>query len=204
MYERKIGNVSIVCFPKVITDILSCVLNVKFTRPDHIPKQIFNATDECKSAFLQALFDDEGCSSNGIVIRMKSYNFMREVRNIIEQIGIKTNKLFQSNDMASLSINGKYVELFKEKIGFSHPLKIRNLNAIINRRHRKERTRDIEGLKKQILIILKNKSLPTIEIANNIQLTLGHTLTYLKTLEKETKISRSGFKNKLIWSISMA
>ncbi|MBI5148501.1 hypothetical protein HZA33_02370 [Candidatus Pacearchaeota archaeon] len=57
-------------------------------------------------------------------------------------------------------------------------------------------------LKKQILEMLKNRKLKTIEIANNIQLTLVHTLYYLKSLEKENKIIRSGFRNKIIWSLS--
>jgi len=200
-YDGKL-TVPIISFPKVITDILSYILDVKFSYPDRIPKQIFNASEECKSAFLRALFDDEGCSSKGIVIGMKGDNLISELKKLLETIGIKINNLFNSNGgMVSLSINSKSIELFKDKVGFSHPSKIKNLNFAISRKYRKMRTRSIDELNGQILSVLKNKPCATIEIANIIQLTLGHTLRYLKLLEKENKVTRDGFKNRFLWSI---
>jgi len=200
-YDRKL-TVPILSFPKVITDILAYILDVKFSYPDRIPKQIFNASEECKSAFLQALFDDEGCSSNGIAIGMKGYNIVSELKKLLETIGMETNNLFRSNGgMVSFSINSKSIELFKDKVGFSHPSKIKNLNFAISRKYRKMRTRSVEKIQGQILSVLEDKPCATIEIANVIQLTLGHTLKYLINLEEENKVTRTGFKNKFYWSI---
>jgi hypothetical protein len=52
-----------------------------------------------------------------------------------------------------------------------------------------------------MLKFLENGDSFTIDVANNIQLTMGHTLTYLKLLEKENKVVRSGYKNKILWAL---
>lgn len=127
IYERETKTVSIVCFPKVITDILSYILVVSFTNPDKIPRTIFQASNKCKSAFLRVLFDDEGYSSNGIIIRMKSHNLIKEIKRLMEQCGIMINKIFTQKDgkITSISINHRYIEKFRDRIGFSHPQKIK-------------------------------------------------------------------------------
>lgn len=195
----------IIEFPKIITNILSYVLKIKFTYPDKIPRDIFSASKECKGAFLGALFDDEGSASNGIVIRMKDYNLIKEVGKLIEQIGIRINKILITKDeqsMATLSINSKYIGDFKEKIGFTHPIKLENLEASIDRKKRKQRTRSPEIIEREIIEGLRKRQMRTIKIANNIQLTIGHALKHLKQLENEGKVKRSGFKNRIIWSLT--
>lgn len=205
-YERKLKDIPIVCFPKVITDILSHILDVKFSNPDRIPQQIFNTSDESKSAFLIALFDDEGTVSTNLAISMSNLNIINEIKKLIESLGVKTgnisikrNKIWKDN--FSFNVSRENLQEFKEKIGFSHPEKIKNLEAEINTKNRKQRARDAEEVEKHMIKILVEKPLKTIEIANSIQLTLGHTLRYLKKLEKDSKVIRRGFKNKIIWSL---
>ena len=207
IYERKPNTTPIVCFPKVITDILSYVLDVKFTYPDRIPKQIFNASKECKVAFLQALFDDEGTISTNLAISMANKNLIEEIKRLTESLGVETNaisikKYETQKDNFTFSIKRDNLLKFKEKIGFSHPDKIKNLDPAINTKNRKERTRDIGMLYKLVLENLKKRRMATLEIANNLQLTLGHTLKILKNMEEDNKVLRSGFKNKIIWSLA--
>lgn len=206
-YERKLATVSIICFPKVVTDLLSHILEIKFSSPDHIPKQIFSAAKECKASFLRALFDDEGTISTNLAISMSNLNLVKDIKLLIESLGIETNALTSKKnkfwkDNFAFTIKRKHFVEFRERVGFSHQEKIKNLDAAIHTRNRKQRTRDIKEIKKQILEVLDSKSFRTIEIANILQRTLGHTLCYLDILEKENKIVRNGFKNKILWSLS--
>ncbi len=205
-YERKPLTTPLIYFPKVITDILSYILSINFTNPFKIPPQIFQSSEDCKTSFLQALFDDEGTVSTGLVISMSNQRIIEEIKELVESIGVRTNNINSKQnkpwkDNFSLAIKREAIKEFKEKIGFCHPEKIRNLDFSINTLGRKQRTRDKEHLKQIIIKNLKSKQMRTIEIANNIQLTLGHTLNYLKALEKENKVVRIGFRNKILWSL---
>ena len=204
-YEGKL-TVPIISFPKVITDILSYILDVKFSNPDRIPRQIFNASRECKSAFLQALFDDEGTISTNLAISMSNKNLIEEIKRLTESLGVETGTISikkheNRKDNFTFGIKRDNLLKFKDKIGFSHPDKIKKLDFAINTKNRKERTRDIEVLRKLIVDSLSDKKMATLEIANNLQLTLCHTLKILKLMEEQGKIVKSGFKNKMIWSL---
>ena len=207
IYERKPNTTPIVYFPKVITDILSHILKIRFSYPDHIPKQIFNASDECKSAFLRALFDDEGTISTNLAISMSNFNLIKELRILVGSLGIGTNNiLIKKNksykDNFYLSIKRNYFKEFKEKIGFDHPEKMRNLEFAIVTRNREQRTRNSKQIEKQVIEYLKDNSMKTLDLANKLQFSLNYTLNFLKIMEKERKIKRSGFKNKIIWSLT--
>ncbi len=208
-YERIPSTTSIICFPKVITDILSHILDVKFTEPDRIPKQIFSASEECKGAFLQALFDDEGTVSTALGFGMSNSSIVNEIKELVESLGIKTSNISliknrNWKDHFTFTIKRDSLTEFKEKIGFIHPKKIINLGFSINTKNRTQRTRDINEIESLVITNLNNGSRSTLEIANNLQLTLGHTLKILKNMEGENKIICSGFKNKRIWSLPRA
>lgn len=208
-YERKPNTTPIIYFPKVVTDILSYILKINFTNPNHLPKQIFYASEECKSAFLRALFDDEGTMSTNLAVSLSDLNIIKEIGRLIEDIGIKTNKITIKPNKPwkanfSLSIKRKYLKEFKEKVGFSHSKKMRNLELAINTQDRVQRTRAPEEIKQKIIESLKNRKMRTLELANKIQLTLGYTLQFLKIMEKEGKIKRDGFRNIVNWSLLKA
>ncbi len=207
VYERVMGKIPVVYFPKVITDILSYILNVKFSYPDRIPSQIFQSSEDCKFAFLQALFDDEGTMSTNLAISMSNFNIIEEIKNLTESVGVATGKISKKENNPyptnfSLSIKRKCLKEFDKKISFAHPKKLMNLNASITSKSRKQRTRQIEDIDNQILNFLNNSKKTTLEVANEIKLTLGYTLRLLKRLEVQNKISRSGFKNRIFWLVN--
>ncbi len=206
-YERKPNTTPVVYFPKVITDILSHILKIEFTNPEHIPSQIFKASDKCKSSFLRALFDDEGTISTSLAFNMSNQNIVNEITKLIEMLGIKVNSIIRKKnrewkDNYSFSIKRKYLKNFNSKIGFSHPKKMKNLNYALKTQNRKKRTRDFEDINQEILKSLSDNKKTTLDIANKVQLTLGHTLKYLKNLEAKGIIFRRGFKNKIYWYLN--
>ncbi len=207
IYETKTTTTSIVCFPKVITDILSYILDIRFSYPDRIPKDIFYASEECKSSFLRALFDDEGTISTNLAISMNNFNLVNEIKSLVNNLGIETsriiikkNKLGRDNYYFSVKLNS--FEIFRDKIGFSHPRKKNNLDAAINRRYRKQRTRSIESIDKDVIDILRKRQMRTLELANELQFTLNHMLFHLKRLEKRNFVRRDGYKNKIVWYLN--
>jgi hypothetical protein len=206
-YTKETKTVPVIFFPKVVTDILSFILNLKFTNPCHVPKIIFNASDEHKASFLQALFDDEGTISTNLAIYMVNAEIIKEIQELTESLNISTGNFLVKKekirkDNFGFSVKRSAFSNFKNKIGFMHPDKLKRLDNAINTKNRKLRTRNASELNEKIIKILKEKPRVTIEIADNIQLTLIHTLIYLKKLEKEGIVIRSGFKNKIIWSLS--
>lgn len=79
-YERKTKTVTCLMFPKPISDILRHIFKIEFIRPTKLPKEIFSASDKCKGAFLQALFDDEGCISTSLALGMSNQNLVNKIR----------------------------------------------------------------------------------------------------------------------------
>ena len=207
VHETKTTTTPIVCFPKVITDVLAHILDIKFTHPDKIPRNIFYSSDDCKSAFLRALFDDEGTISTNLAISMNNFNLVNEIKSLVNNLGIETSKVITKKnrlgrDNFYFSIKSKSFEIFRDKIGFFHPKKKNNLDAAINRKYRKQRTRSVESIDKDIINILRIRQMRTIELANKLQFTLNHMLLHLKRLEKRNWVKRHGYKNKIIWSLN--
>ena len=205
--ETKTTTTPIICFPKVITDVLSHILDIKFTHPDRIPRDIFYSSDDCKSSFLRALFDDEGTISTNLAISMDNLNLVSEIKSLVNNFGIETSRVITKKnrlhrDNFYFSIKSKSFELFRDKIGFSHPKKKNNLDAAINRRYRKQRTRSIESIDGYITDILRKRQMGTIELANKLRFTLSHMLFHLKRLEKRNLVKRHGYKNKIVWFLN--
>tara|TARA_Y100000310_G_C20693899_1_gene824151 strand:- start:3033 stop:4151 length:1119 start_codon:yes stop_codon:yes gene_type:complete len=205
IYERKPLTTEMVYFPKVLSDILAHILNIKFSYPTHLPQSIFTANKKCKSALVQALFDDEGTVSTSISISMKSKRIIEQLKKLIERLMVSCTAVSKNNNNGcyTVSISKKDVlniKRFKEKIGFSQHKKRKYLECTIKTKERVQRTRDQKFLKKEILSFLQKDDYSTMQIANQLQLSLGHTLKILKIMEKENKTKVKGHKNKFIWS----
>jgi hypothetical protein len=102
-----------------------------------IPKEILNADNEIKVAWLQAFFDDEATvSKNGeIELDVVNKRGLLQVRKILNKLGILTtlNK-FKSKNSWRLRIRNKSLFRFWKLINFTHPEKKERLkNAIIER-----------------------------------------------------------------------
>jgi len=191
-YDRKL-TVPIVCFQKPLTDILSHVLSISFINKERVPRRIFEAQDEFKIAFLQALFDDEGTMSTNLVICMKSKNILEEIKNLLLKLNIEAGKVsLKPKSTGSfggityiLSIKSKFIKKFKETINFSHPEKIRKLDIRLKiiERNLEQRTRPLEWTRKEILNSLKIKPMLTLDFCENLLLGVSGIYHHLRYLE---------------------
>jgi len=203
-YERKTKTVTCLMFPKPISDILRHIFKIEFIRPTKLPKEIFSASDKCKGAFLQALFDDEGCISSNIVIAMNNFNLVNSIKNLTESLDIKTSKITKRKDHKfyySFSVSEKDIISFKEKIGVIHPKKIKRLNykLKIKERNNITRTRPLNWTRSRILSLLKRGSMTTTEMSNKLLLTFPGIYHHLNYLKNSKKIIDYGYKNKKEW-----
>lgn len=190
--DRKLG-IPIVVFQKAVTDFLASMFDISFDNKDHIPELVFTAPDDCKKAFLRALFDDEGTASASIAICITGQKVIEGIKYLLENMEIQTCKTMRRRtknyELFSFQVRMKDVGNFIKFIGFSHPLKASNAQYILNRKSREKRTRSERELDSLILTFLRlNGESRTLSIANEIQLGPGHTLTHLKRLEQSTKI----------------
>lgn len=209
--EYQEGNKVLINFSKTLTDILSDFFDIQFTFPNRIPKLIFNSPSKCKTAFLQSLFDDDGTMTAQLVVGIHNLNIMKEIKLLINSIGINTNNLvvhrytrqeyIHKKDKVTLAIPPREYEKFRDLIGFSHPEKSRKLGIAIKTKNRKQRTRDPNHIQKRILGILQNKPSKTMEIANDLLFKRTGIMSHLDMLLKKGLIEKKGFKNESIWHI---
>ena len=209
-FNEKKYHVQRISFPKVITDILAHILNVQFSYPDRLPSVLFSASKKCKRAFLRAMFDDEGTVSTNIGICIHNEEIILSIKDLLLELGIHTGTINRASYRTrkgikirlGLNISVKSAKSFKKLIGFSHPIKSKNLNILIETWERKiyERTRPVEDIDRIILNLLKKKPCTTLYIAQQLKLTIAGTYFHLSRLLSENKIRRTGFKNKAIWA----
>jgi hypothetical protein len=209
-YESIPNTTPCVNFPKVITHILTHILQVRFTRPNSIPQQVFKASKECKKAFLQALFDDEGTVSTVLSICIHNINILNQLKHLLKEFDIKTGETTTipyvtkkgKRYRSSFNISSKAYKEFKEKVNFIHPKKALNLEAAIKTRERRESTRPREFIEDEIIKILKNNPSRTIELANQLQFTMSGVNRHLHKLYNEKRIIKEGPITKLIWKLA--
>jgi len=104
---------------------------------DRVPFQIMNSSEKFKSAYLQAVFDDEGSihkTHGQIKIKMKPKSYIEDVQKLVQEFGIKTSQVIKEHDKRNgreyyfFLISGMYnFRKFHDKIGFFHPKKKKRL-----------------------------------------------------------------------------
>ncbi|HLC72502.1 MAG TPA: hypothetical protein VJH37_02885 [Candidatus Nanoarchaeia archaeon] len=211
-YEtRSTQNPNVLCvnFTKTLTHILRYILNIRFTHPDRVPTSIFNASEQCKKAFLQALFDDEGTISTVLAIGMKEERLIQEIKVLCKALNIQTSKTtFKEDDRCSgnFSFNIRSISIlkFKKEIGFSHPEKVHKLEIRkrIIERNKIQRTRPLEWTRNELLKLLKETPMSTIELSEKLLLTMHGLYSHLAYLERNGSIRRTGYTNKIIWKLN--
>ena len=77
------------------------------------------------------------------------------------------------------------------------------LNAALKTRNRKIRTRDPNFIQSKILQILEEKPIYTMNLADELQFTIGGLMPHLNNLLDEKMIIKRGYKNKVIWDLSL-
>ena len=152
-------------YPTIISLFVLSIFDYKTKENMTLPKFIFKMSKKAKCRFLRAIFDDEGTiNDKSIVLGMKPQHIIQGIKNLLEDIGIKTPKIRKLNrGMHSIEIRkGEYVKKFEELIGFKHPRKAKILGNIINIGWKFERYDNYEAPTK-IINFLKNNNKSSIK-----------------------------------------
>lgn len=104
------------------------------TREWFISNEIRTSKNNVKSEWLKAFFDDEATvdiKTGRIRIKSMNKKGLEQVKDMLNDFGVKSSITGPNIDKSMyLSISRIYSQKFKNKIGFSHPKKIRNLKEI--------------------------------------------------------------------------
>ena len=107
-----------------------------------IPDWIKQSDNEFKSAFLQAMYDDEGFlypQKYMIVIAFANRMLTEDVRELVQSIGISTNPIRLHNSktrtlMHYFSITGRRnIFNFHRQVNFIHPIKRKKIEMLISK-----------------------------------------------------------------------
>jgi len=140
LYEWK-TNVNAINLPAFIGKLLYHKFQLY---NDNVPPQIMNSTEEIKSSYLQAVFDDEGSihkQHGQIRIKMKPESYIEDIQKLVHEFGMETSQVIKEQDKRNgrsyyyFLISGMYnIRKFHDAIGFFHPKKknliIMHLNNI--------------------------------------------------------------------------
>lgn len=114
-----------------------------------IPNEVINSSSNVLRGFIRTFYDDEGCASlrldkktrtwkRNITLSSNSYDILKQVKEVLETFGIKTNKIIRNYSNSNydqsfvLGVTGKEnFVVFKQMIGFKHPRKTKMLKLII-------------------------------------------------------------------------
>ncbi len=114
-----------------------------------IPKRVIQTGGIALKEFIRAFYDDEGCAAlrlnrktnewkRNVTISSNSRKILIQIKEELYKVGIISNKIIRNDPLgnrdktSALSVTGREnFILFKEKIGFKHPRKIKMLDLII-------------------------------------------------------------------------
>jgi hypothetical protein len=197
-YINKRNGVTFLMFPKAITDILSRILDIRFTFPDRLPKRLFESSDECKIAAIRAVFDDEGTVSTMFSISQNSENILLQVKKLLSFFGIKTGNICCSGVNHDLNVLISSYEKFYNIVGLTSLDKIDNLAEDV-----KVHRNYVESLLKTKIynMLINNHPLNKHQIAKKFNITSGNVNCTLKLLENDRKVKRKfvGNNKPLLW-----
>jgi len=173
-------------FPTVIARIVQHILDVRFTKPNRVPERIFAASNACKTAFLRAFYDDEGCVSvKKIFLTQKSRRILKQIQILLKSLNIQTGKISKSNTGFKFVVKVESYENFYDSIKFEHFKKQKRLENIIIKRRSKPMS-----IKYRVLDLLKkNYPLTKYDISSSLGLRIESVHEALSSLHEEDKIS---------------
>ena len=202
-YERSTSviDIRIPCF-------IGRLLCQKFKiNDDRVPTQIINSSAEIKSAYLQAVFDDEGSIHNGhgqIRIKMKPKSYIEDIHKLVNEFNIETSKVIKEHDKRNgrdhyyFLISGMYnIKKFHDKIGFFHPKK----NKMILSHIQNIKTENY-GYKARNLVLdvlKKNESLTAKQIAVILNRDRRIVHQHLTNLKKQNLVDYTKIKRKFVY-----
>ena len=131
-----------IVYPTILVLVFLSVFKGK-EKELELPKEVLY-NDSLKKTFIRAIFDDEAniiVKNKKIQVGMISENFVIDLKNMLNDLGLRTTKIMKREMETNLSKNYKYyrfevlgsesIKKFKEEIGFKHPLKSKRLDEII-------------------------------------------------------------------------
>ncbi len=219
--ERKTNTtVHKIIFPSVIGRLLKLAgapQGKKVTQSFDIPDWIKKGDEKIKSAFLRALFDDDGSVNSGSIVeyinskrknlRKEHGVYMNSVAKLLSDLGVTNHyvRYVERGDNFSAYVritNLRYLELFQNKVGFCHKKRKERLIKYLKKPTRNYTKRG-EG-EEIILNLLRSKIMATEEIALKINRVFSATRRYLYRLERKGKIERvypQRHKVKTLWKV---
>lgn len=209
------SNAHRVHVPKIVKLILD-----KFGLEDENYDFILNTSKENQTAFVQALFDDEGnVNVSGLRLNITSSNkkLLEAVQVILRNLTIisrirQKGTYVSRNDVIkkvwSIEISGlKNFRIFYLTIKLQHPNKRNELDKLMRFYKGKRERRLRNELKLQVLDLLKKKSLTVYEIAEELKIPIISAQSHFLKLSQAGLLfavgrKRKGNQNAIIWSAS--
>jgi len=140
LYSNSLVGVPTIIFPRVIGKIIKHIFDMDFRcRKTRIPEIIFSSTKEEKSAFIRALFDDDGSirmSRNEITLYSANYYLLKDVQKLLSDLNIKSNvrQMSKKREYYVLYVIADSVFAFSKIIGFEHKEKKVKLERLVAKR----------------------------------------------------------------------
>jgi len=196
-------------------EIFGCVKGNKTKQDFDIPTWVKDGNKKIKSAFLRALFDDEGTvSKTRLALNMSKIedkedsliNLLASFKKLLLDLNIKSSRTGLGHKRISkknvrttnlVFVISEYYNMknFYENVGFDHPNKQKKLKNLLGSYIRpRNRTR------KKILNLLSSNALSTRELMDLLGKTKKGVKYNLEILEKEGKVKRIIInKQKHLW-----
>lgn len=113
-----------------------------------IGKEIFDADNNVIKEWLMAFFDDEGhvdIANNYLTLNSVNLDGLKQIKLLLNKVGIvnitvKGPYYYKGFFSYRLKVLSKDLHKFNELVGFSHPKKVRELQELISKRNKMEKT----------------------------------------------------------------
>ena len=121
-------------YPTIISYIVLAFWDYRTNDNMSFPRFIHTVDEDCKCAFLRALFDDEGCipgKRKKIQIGMKPLENIEDIKKLLDSLGIYVKRIERGRLNRLTLARHDAIITFHKRIGFKHPQKKQKLDNII-------------------------------------------------------------------------
>ncbi len=138
--EYKYKGTKILILPSIVGLILTKFIDEQQNEKKHLPEIIFNSDKKIQTAFLRAMYDDEGSvsiTSNCILFKMTSKSVVEGCKELLKNFSINPGEIkFNDNNSGKriyyFYLSGKPdLEKFQKYVNFEHSEKLRQLTKLL-------------------------------------------------------------------------
>jgi len=201
--------------PTPIAIILLLKISTFSSLSSQVPSFVLNSPLHLKKEFLMAIFDDEAHVAfspphRKIELTLANCFFLEQIKGMLLDFDIRTSKIYSMitskgfKKYAFYITTNKYLNLFSEKIGFTHPLKKKSLQNILLH---PGRIHYAHGETQEIILnLLKEKDMTVAEIAPLVcrkEVTVRFAISKLNSkhlVRLKSKTFKKG--NRIPWTIN--